>query len=89
MIRGVGILVGLALIAAAILQAVARDWTIDGIFLLLAGVGLLMLLLAALTTYESIDETHPDALGSLDLLARRPETTAGGNPSPGTRTPDA
>lgn len=59
MIRGVGILVGLALIAAAILQAVARDWTIDGVFLLLAGVGLLMLLLAALTSYESIDETQP------------------------------
>lgn len=79
MIRGLGILVGLALIFVGVGQAIARDWTIDGWFLILAGIGLLILLLAALTAYEQIPEDHPDALGSLDLLERRDlSTTAGG-----------
>lgn len=38
---------------------------------------------------ERIDETHPDALGSLDIRERT-QTTAGGTPSPvDTRPPDA
>jgi hypothetical protein len=52
-IRGLGILLGLALIFVGIGQAVARDWTIDGLFLLLAGLGLAILLLAALSAYET------------------------------------
>jgi hypothetical protein len=36
-----------------------------------------------------IGEDHPDALGSLDLRDRGLPQTAGGDPSPGTRTPDA
>jgi hypothetical protein len=52
-IRGLGFLLGVALIFVGIGQAVARDWTIDGLFLLLAGFGLAILLLAALTAYET------------------------------------
>ena len=53
MIRGLGILAGLALIFTGIGQAIARDWLIDGVFLLLVAVGGLLLLLAALTAYET------------------------------------
>lgn len=46
MIRGIGFLLGPALIFAGIGQAILRDWTIDGLFLLLCGLGLLALLMA-------------------------------------------
>jgi hypothetical protein len=63
-IRGLGILIGLALIFAGIGQAVARDWTIDGLFLLLAGLGLAILLLAALSAYETTAGGTPTSPGA-------------------------
>lgn len=72
MIRGLGILIGLALIAVGIGQAVARDWTIDGLFLILAGLGLALLLFAALTAYETTAGGIPTSPGARPPDARPP-----------------
>lgn len=53
MIRGIGFLLGPALIFAGIGQAILRDWTIDGLFLLLCGLGLLALLMALVAETET------------------------------------
>lgn len=50
---GIGFLVGIGLIFTGIGQAIARDWTIDGLFLLLCGVGLLILTLAFIAASET------------------------------------
>lgn len=46
--RIIGFLVGVALIIVGVGQAVARDWIIDGWFILLAGGGLVVCILAYL-----------------------------------------
>ncbi len=53
MIRGIGFLIGTVLILAGVGQAVARDWTIDGVFLLLCGAGLAALLMALMAESET------------------------------------
>lgn len=47
--RIIGFAVGAALILVGVGQAVARDWIIDGWFILTAGVGLVICILAYLT----------------------------------------